>query len=114
MIGPDATAPPAPRAPRAVPPRKARHAAECARLEQLPNIGSAIAADLRLLGVHAPADLLQHEPLALYQALSRATGQRQDPCVLDTFMAACDFVRGAAPRPWWSYTAERKRRFGLL
>jgi hypothetical protein len=101
-------------APRPVPPRKARHAGECERLEQLPNIGTSIAANLRLLGVREPADLATQDPFALYQALCRATGQRQDPCVLDTFMAACDFMRGAEPRPWWAYTAERKRRHAGL
>jgi ATP/maltotriose-dependent transcriptional regulator MalT len=99
-------APPAP--PRALPPRKARTAAECQRLEQLPNIGPSIAADLRLLGVHAPADLATRDAFALYQSLCRITGQRHDPCVLDTFLAACDFMRGAPARPWWAYTAQRK------
>jgi hypothetical protein len=70
--------------PKALPPRKARSAAECEQLEQLPNIGPAIA----------------------------VTGKRHDPCVLDTFMAATDFMGGAEPRPWWAYTAQRKTQFG--
>jgi hypothetical protein len=107
----------APRAlarPRGVPPRKARFAAECERLEQLPNIGPSIAADLRRLGVQQPAELARHDAFALYQQLCRLSGQRQDPCVLDTFLAACDFMGGAEPRPWWSYTAERKARYGTV
>jgi hypothetical protein len=32
--------------------------------------------------------------------------------VLDTFMAATDFMRGAAPSPWWHYTAQRKLLYG--
>jgi hypothetical protein len=32
--------------------------------------------------------------------------------VLDTFMAATDFMRGAPAAPWWSYTAQRKALFG--
>jgi hypothetical protein len=32
--------------------------------------------------------------------------------VLDTFMAATDFMRGAAPSPWWHYTARRKAVYG--
>ncbi len=102
------------RPPRALKPLKARHASECETLEQLPNIGPSIAADLRTLGILHPSDLAQHEALSLYQALCSKTGKRQDPCVLDTFMAATDFMRGADPKPWWSYTAERKRRFGPL
>ncbi len=108
-----ATAPPA--APPAAPLRdKVRHATEAERLEQLPNIGPSIAADLRSIGVLHPAELAQRDAFELYQALQRATGRRQDPCVLDTFMAATDFMRGAPRKPWWAYTAERKARFGAV
>lgn len=90
---------------------KAASGAECERLEQLPNIGPAMAADLRALGIRHPRELAAHDGHALYQALCRHTGQRHDPCVLDTFLAATDFMRGAPAAPWWAYTAERKRRF---
>ena len=102
------------RPPKAPPPRKAATAAECERLEQLPNIGPSIAADLRLIGIQHPAQLAEADALALYQALQRATGKRQDPCVLDTFMAACAFMRGGPAQPWWAFTAERKQRHGVL
>ncbi|HSI59103.1 MAG TPA: helix-hairpin-helix domain-containing protein, partial [Ideonella sp.] len=68
----------------------------------------------RGLGIHQPGDLLGRDPLALYRGLERHTGKRQDPCVLDTFMAVVDFMHGAAPKPWWAYTAERKRLHGPL
>lgn len=93
---------------------KARSATECQALEQLPNIGPSMAADLRALGIARPQDLAQRDAFALYQALCSLSGKRQDPCVLDTFMAATDFMRGAAPAPWWAYTAERKRLYGSL
>jgi hypothetical protein len=32
--------------------------------------------------------------------------------VLDVFMSVTDFLGGGAPRPWWEYTGERKRRYG--
>ena len=80
----------------------------------MPNIGPALAADLRLIGIHHPRDLRDKDALALYQRLCAATGQRQDPCVLDTFMAATDFMRGAAPAPWWKYTPQRKALFGRI
>lgn len=86
---------------------KAACAAECHTLEQLPNIGPAMAAELRRLGIHRPAELRGREPLQLYQTLCRVSGKRQDPCVLDTFIAAVAFMRGAAPLPWWHYTAGR-------
>ena len=93
---------------------KAASAADCQRLEQLPNIGPAMAADLRALGIQHPAELAQRDAFALYQSLCSLSGKRQDPCVLDTFMAATAFMGGAAPRPWWDYTAERKTRYGAV
>ena len=82
---------------------KAASVAECKSLEQLPNIGPALAAELR-----------GQDPYALYRRLCEATGQRQDPCVLDTFMAVTDFMRGAPAAPWWNYTAQRKALFGQV
>ena len=93
---------------------KAATAAECIRLEQLPNIGPALAADLRLIGIRTPAELRGKDAFVLYQKLCAATGQRQDPCVLDTFMAATDFMRGAPAAPWWKYTPQRKALFGQV
>ena len=93
---------------------KAATAADCRRLEQLPNIGPALAEDLRRLGIRHPVELRTRDPFQLYQALCRATGRRQDPCVLDTFMAITDFMGGAAPAPWWHYTALRKQTYGTV
>jgi len=93
---------------------KARSAGDCERLEQLPNVGPRIAADLRLIGIHHPRDLAARDGFELYLALGRATGRRHDPCVLDTFLAATDFMRGAAPRPWWAYTPARKAQHPAL
>lgn len=93
---------------------KAASAAECKELEQLPNIGPSLAADLRLIGIKGPKDLRGKDAFVLYQKLCAATGQRQDPCVLDTFMAATDFMRGAPAAPWWQYTPQRKALFGQV
>jgi hypothetical protein len=87
---------------------KASTADECRSLEQLPNVGPAMAADLRLLGIHTPQALKGRDGLQLYRALCVATGQRQDPCVLDTLLAVVDFMHGAPPAPWWAYTARRR------
>ena len=81
-----------------------------ARLEDIPNVGPAIARDLRRIGVRVPRDLAGRDPRALYAALCRSSGTRHDPCVLDVFTAAVRFMEGARARPWWRYTAERKRR----
>ena len=93
---------------------KATSAAECHALEQLPNIGPSLAENLRSIGIHRPADLRGKDAFVLYQKLCAATGQRQDPCVLDTFMAITDFMRGGAPAPWWRYTAQRKVLYGSV
>lgn len=79
-------------------------------LTQLPNIGPACAADLRLLGIRSPAQLIGRDPYAMYKSLCRRTGQRHDPCVIDTFISAVRFMGGEPAKPWWRYTAERKAK----
>jgi hypothetical protein len=79
-------------------------------LRQLPNVGPAVAADLRLLGVARPQDLEGRDPFAMYDDLCRLTRRRHDPCLLDVFIAAVRFMEGEPAKPWWAYTAERKRR----
>jgi hypothetical protein len=93
---------------------KAPAASACTTLEQIPNIGPSLAADLRLIGIHTPRELKGRDAFVLYQKLAAATGSRQDPCVLDTFMAAVDFMNGAAAAPWWTYTAQRKALYGAV
>jgi Pathogenicity locus len=83
--------------------------ADIARLEDIPNIGPSIADDLRQLGITTPGDMPGRDPYAMYDELCRITGQRHDPCLLDTFIAAVRYMEGAPKKPWWKYTAERKR-----
>src|SRR3954469_14354934 len=80
-----------------------------AKLEDIPNIGPAIAADLRQLGITVPIDLVGRDPYAMYDDLCRLTGQRHDPCLLDTFIAAVRYMAGGPKKPWWEFRAERKR-----
>lgn len=80
-----------------------------ARLEDIPNVGLAVAADLRQLGITVPIDLLGRDPYSMYDDLCDLTGVRHDPCLLDTFIAAVRFMEGEPKKPWWKYTAERKR-----
>ena len=82
---------------------------EIARLEDIPNIGSSIADDLRQLGIRSPSELSGRDPYQMYEQLCRITAQRHDPCLLDTFIAAVRFMEGGPKRPWWKFTAERKR-----
>lgn len=79
------------------------------RLEEIPNIGPAIAADLRQLGITLPMDLVGRDPYAMYEELCHQTGQRHDPCLLDAFIAAVRYIAGEPKKPWWNYTGERKR-----
>jgi hypothetical protein len=84
------------------------------RFTDLPNVGPAAAGDFELLGFSEPAQLVGVDPFDLYQALCRATGTRQDPCVLDVFISVTQFLDGGPSEPWWHFTAERKRRYGQL
>lgn len=82
-------------------------------LTDLPNIGPAMAGDLRLLGIERPEELVGRDPFALYGELCALTGVRHDPCVIDVFIAITRFMHGEEPRPWWAYTAERKRTLAV-
>jgi hypothetical protein len=84
------------------------------QLMDLPNVGSAMARDLKFIGINAPEQLAGKDPLKLYQSLCSKSGARQDPCVLDVFISITRFMNGDAPRPWWAYTEERKRRYGSV
>jgi hypothetical protein len=91
-------------------PRKAASAVrDIARLEDIPNVGPAVAADLRRLGIRSPGELAGRDPYAMYDDLCHLTGQRHDPCLLDTFIAAVRYMEGGPKKPWWKFTAERKR-----
>lgn len=89
--------------------KPAKGVRQVARLEDVPNVGPAAAGDLRRLGIASPSELPGRDPYALYDDLCRITGQRHDPCLLDTFIAAVRYMEGAPKSPWWKYTAERKR-----
>src|SRR5258706_109645 len=68
--------------------KPAKEVRQIAHLEDVPNIGPSIAADLRQLGITKPDDLLGRDPFSMYDDLCRITGQRHDLCLLDTFIAA--------------------------
>ncbi|MBU0664260.1 MAG: helix-hairpin-helix domain-containing protein [Proteobacteria bacterium] len=78
------------------------------QLENLPNIGKAIAADLRRIGIVHPDQLARREPLAIYRELSEVMGRRLDPCLLYTLLSVKHFLDGGEALPWWNFTAEGK------
>ena len=96
------------------PSRKATHARLATVLEAIPNVGTSIARDLQSLGIKQPQHLIGRDPHSLYQDLCDRTRTRQDPCVLDTFISAVRFMEGAPARPWWFYTATRKKKFSAF
>jgi hypothetical protein len=79
-------------------------------LTVIPNVGPAVAGKLRRLGIERPDDLASQDGEDLFERLCALDGVRHDPCLLDTFMAATDWARGAPSRPWWAYSRERLER----
>jgi len=78
------------------------------QLEDLPNIGKSIAADLRRIGILWPDQLAKREPVAIFCELSEVMGHRHDPCVLYTLISAKHFLKCGEALPWWKFTAEGK------
>jgi DNA transformation protein len=78
------------------------------KLEDLPNIGKSIAADLRAIGILYPHHLTEREPLAIYDELSNVMGHRHDPCVLYTLISARHFLDTGDALPWWKFTEQGK------
>lgn len=78
-------------------------------LEDVPNIGKAIAADLRNIGILQPEQLADRDPLATFVALSGVMGHRHDPCVLYTLIAARHFLQTGEALPWWRFTEQGKQ-----
>lgn len=93
---------------------KAKTAKEVKKFQDIPNIGPAMAKDFAMLGFNAPKDLIGKNPLKLYKKMCQISGVRQDPCVMDTYMAAVGFMNGEPARPWWSYTKIRKKEYPNL
>lgn len=87
---------------------KAKSFKEVKHFQDIPNVGPAMARDFALLGLHNPTDLIHKNPLTLYKKMCKISGVRQDPCVLDTYIAVIDFMKGAPAKPWYFYTKSRK------
>lgn len=89
---------------------KAKTFKDVLHLKDIPNIGPAMVEDFKILGITEPKHLKRKNGLRLYKQLCKKTGVRHDPCVLDTFLAAVDFMNGAPAKPWWKYTENRKKQ----
>ena len=82
------------------------------QLGNLISIGPAMLRDFELLRIRSVAQLALQSPENLYAKLNRLTGQRQDPCVLDTFCAAVAQAKNprlpAEQCEWWYWSTKRK------
>lgn len=82
------------------------------QLADLISIGPSMLRDFELLGIRSVTQLAKQNPRRMYARLSRATRQRQDPCVLDTFCAAVAQARNprlpAEQCQWWYWSRKRK------
>ena len=79
------------------------------QLEDLPNIGKSIAADLRRIGILNPGQLAGRDPLATFRALAEVMGHRHDPCVLYTLISVKHFLESGEALPWWKFTEQGKK-----
>ena len=93
---------------------KANNYSEVKKFTDIPNVGGAMERDFLFLGLKSPADLKKLDAYTLYQKMCKKSGVRQDPCVLDTYLAVIDFMNGAQSRPWFYYTKDRKKKYQNL
>jgi hypothetical protein len=80
------------------------------RFRDIPNVGPAIEQAFLDLGLNEPADLQGRDPYCMYEDLCAIRNGRQDPCILDVFIAAVDYMQGGPVRKWWEFTEQRKRQ----
>lgn len=81
-------------------------------LAGLISVGPAMLRDFETLGIRSVEQLAKQESMRMYRKLERATGHRQDPCVLDVFCAAVAQARDprlpAEQCQWWYWSRARK------
>jgi predicted RecB family nuclease len=84
------------------------------QLSDLISVGPAMLRDFEQLGIRSVTQLAKQDPRKMYTRLERLTGQRVDPCVLDTFCAAVAQARNprlpAEQCQWWYYSRKRQAK----
>ena len=79
--------------------------------QQIKNIGPALADDFRRLKLRGPQALIGKDPFELYRKICKVDGVFHDPCVLDCFISAVEFMNGKRPQDWWAFTKNRKKQY---
>ena len=84
------------------------------KFQDLYSVGPAIERDFEMMGIRSVAQLAKQDPKKMYDEMCKLTGQRQDPCVLDTFCAAVAQAKNprlaAEKCQWWWWSRRRKKR----
>jgi hypothetical protein len=83
---------------------------EIQNFQDIPNVGKATEKDFLILGLKQPLDLVDKDPYQMYQALCNITQQTHDPCVIDVFISAVEYMKGGKTRKWWEFTQQRKEK----
>jgi hypothetical protein len=82
------------------------------RFRDLVSVGPKMARDFEMLGIRDVPHLARQDPHRMYEKMCGITGQRQDPCVLDTYCAAVAQARDprlpAEQCEWWYWSRKRK------
>ena len=78
-------------------------------LLDLPNVGPATQADLHLLGIQKPEQLVGLDAYEMHERLCQLTQVKHDPCVIDVFLSLVCFANGGPAKPWWEFTDARKK-----
>ncbi|WP_051223848.1 helix-hairpin-helix domain-containing protein [Conexibacter woesei] len=77
------------------------------RLQEIPNVGPAVARRLVALGFDGVDSLRGQDPEELFARTEAARGTPEDPCLLDTYRAVVAFADTGDDRPWHAYSRER-------
>jgi hypothetical protein len=87
-----------------------RHNEAVVRLQEIPNVGSRMAAVLIKLGITRLQDAAGRDAEEMYHELCAIDAKRHDPCVRDIFAAVVSHAEGGSAKLWWEFTPERKAR----
>ncbi|MBP6037828.1 MAG: mitomycin resistance protein [Candidatus Saccharimonas sp.] len=68
-------------------------------LTTIPNVGEATARDLNRIGIFKVSDLKAADEVGLFETLCEIDGVKHDPCTLDVFMSAVDYVTNGTSKP---------------